>query len=131
MLNVKQEQAVQLVRQSRGSGIVYASSVTEADQLYACLLRVGESATRFHGRLAAAERRANRSAFQQGRRRVMVATRAFAVQRQRTALRFVIDVQRLARLDLGLVLSVGGDRVALAFPERWPQTFMAEFVEPA
>jgi len=80
-----------------------------------------------------------------GRRSVMVATNAYQ-ERDRAALeRARIDDAELvlaptdvgraegvgnqARLDVGRLLLVAGERIAIAFPENGGKAFMAEFVE--
>jgi ATP-dependent DNA helicase RecQ len=91
--------ALQLVRQTSGVGIVYAATVKAVEELYALLLQEGESVTRYHGKLPAAERRDNQNLFMSGERRVMVATSAFGMGIDKSDTRFVIHVQVPANLE--------------------------------
>ena len=91
--------ALQLVRQTSGVGIVYAATVKAVEELYALLQQEGESVTRYHGKLPAAERRDNQALFMSGERRVMVATSAFGMGIDKSDTRFVIHVQVPANLE--------------------------------
>jgi ATP-dependent DNA helicase RecQ len=95
----KNAEALRLVRQSAGVGIVYAATVKAAEQLYDMLREAGESVALYHGRLAAREREDNQNLFMAGERRVMVATNAFGMGIDKRDTRFVIHLQVPANLE--------------------------------
>jgi ATP-dependent DNA helicase RecQ len=94
----KLEEARRLVRETEGKGIVYAATVKAAEEMYA-LLGAGESVTLYHGKLPAAERKANQDLFMNDERRVMVATNAFGMGIDKPDTRFVIHLQIPANLE--------------------------------
>ncbi|HEU4373274.1 MAG TPA: RecQ family ATP-dependent DNA helicase, partial [Telluria sp.] len=71
--------ALRIVRDSDGFGIVYAATVKAAEEMFEALVEAGESATIYHGKLPARERKENQDLFMEGQRRVMVATNAFGM----------------------------------------------------
>jgi ATP-dependent DNA helicase RecQ len=91
--------AQRLVREAEGKGIVYAATVKAAEDLYQLLLASGESVTIYHGKLHAAERKANQDLFMNDERRVMVATNAFGMGIDKPDTRFVIHLQIPANLE--------------------------------
>jgi ATP-dependent DNA helicase RecQ len=93
------ERAVELVAASAGVGIVYAATVKVAESLYGALVNSGIDATLYHGRIAAAERRARQEAFMEGHVRVIVATNAFGLGIDKADTRFVLHVQMPSGLD--------------------------------
>ncbi len=95
----KLEEALRLVRATAGTGIVYAATVKAAEELHAVLQEAGESVTLYHGKLAAAERKANQDLFMDGARRVMVATNAFGMGIDKPDTRFVVHLQIPANLE--------------------------------
>jgi ATP-dependent DNA helicase RecQ len=95
----KVSQALRLVRETEGVGIIYAATVKAAEELHARLEEAGESVALYHGRLAAKERRANQDLFMAGERRVMVATNAFGMGIDKPDTRFVIHLQVPANLE--------------------------------
>jgi ATP-dependent DNA helicase RecQ len=88
-----------LVQQAEGVGIVYAATVKAAAAMLRVLQDAGESVTIYHGKLAAAERKANQDLFMSGARRVMVATNAFGMGIDKPDTRFVIHLQLPANLE--------------------------------
>ena len=92
-------QALALVRQSEGTGIVYSATVKAAEEMVAVLEEAGESVTLYHGKLPAAERKVNQDLFMTGERRVMVATNAFGMGIDKPDTRFVIHLQMPANLE--------------------------------
>jgi ATP-dependent DNA helicase RecQ len=92
-------QALALVRQLPGVGIVYAATVKAAEEMHQILLGAGESVTIYHGKLHAAERKANQELFMNDERRVMVATNAFGMGIDKPDTRFVIHLQIPANLE--------------------------------
>ena len=95
----KHAQALQLVRESAGVGIIYAATVKAAEEVFEMLRTAGESVTIYHGKLKAAERSENQNLFMSGERRVMVATNAFGMGIDKPDTRFVIHLQVPANLE--------------------------------
>jgi ATP-dependent DNA helicase RecQ len=95
----KYSEALRLVRETEGVGIVYAATVKAAEEMLAVLEEAGESATLYHGKLAAADRKLNQDLFMAGERRVMVATNAFGMGIDKPDTRFVIHLQIPANLE--------------------------------
>ena len=91
--------ALRLVRDSNGFGIIYAATVKAAEEMLDELLAAGESATIYHGKLPARERKENQDLFMEGQRRVMVATNAFGMGIDKSDTRFVIHLQVPANLE--------------------------------
>lgn len=87
------------VREHEGSALVYAATVKAVDEVHQALLAAGESATRYHGRLSARERKENQDAWMSGAARVMVATNAFGLGIDKPDTRFVLHHQLPAGLD--------------------------------
>ena len=95
----KLQEALRLVRDTKGTGIVYAATVKAAEEMHQLLLDAGESVTLYHGKLHAAERKANQDSFMNDERRVMVATNAFGMGIDKPDTRFVIHLQIPANLE--------------------------------
>jgi ATP-dependent DNA helicase RecQ len=95
----KLEEARRLVAETEGKGIVYAATVKVAEEVYHLLAEAGESVTIYHGKLPAAERKANQDLFMNDERRVMVATNAFGMGIDKPDTRFVIHMQIPANLE--------------------------------
>ncbi|MDB5748175.1 MAG: recombinase RecQ [Massilia sp.] len=92
-------EARRLVAESQGVGIVYAATVKAAEEMHRILEEAGESVTLYHGKLPAAERRANQDLFMNDERRIMVATNAFGMGIDKSDTRFVIHLQIPANLE--------------------------------
>jgi len=95
----KYQEALRLVRETEGVGIVYAATVKVAEEMLAVLEEAGESVTLYHGKLSSAERKMNQDLFMEGERRVMVATNAFGMGIDKSDTRFVIHLQIPANLE--------------------------------
>jgi ATP-dependent DNA helicase RecQ len=95
----KYAEALRLVQQTEGVGIVYAATVKAAEELHQVLLDAGESVTIYHGKLGSGERKLNQDLFMEGERRVMVATNAFGMGIDKPDTRFVIHLQIPANLE--------------------------------
>jgi len=95
----KYQEALRLVQQTQGVGIVYAATVKVAEEMLAVLEEAGESVTLYHGKLSSAERKLNQDLFMEGERRVMVATNAFGMGIDKSDTRFVIHLQIPANLE--------------------------------
>ena len=92
-------EALRLVRETPGSGIVYSATIKAAQDMLAVLEEAGESVALYHGKLHAAERQQNQELFMSGARRVMVATNAFGMGIDKPDIRFVIHLQVPASLE--------------------------------
>jgi ATP-dependent DNA helicase RecQ len=95
----KLTRAIEQVKAFDGPGIVYAATIKATEAVHEALVAAGESATRYHGRLAAGERHANQEAFMRGDARVMVATNAFGLGIDKLDTRFVLHYQMPSGLD--------------------------------
>ncbi|NHZ36651.1 RecQ family ATP-dependent DNA helicase [Massilia rubra] len=91
--------ALEYVQSAQGVGIVYAATVKAAEEMLAILVGAGESATIYHGKLPAAERKRNQDDFMSGEKRVMVATNAFGMGIDKPDTRFVLHLQLPANLE--------------------------------
>lgn len=92
-------EARRLVAETEGIGIVYAATVKAAEEMHRILEEAGESVTIYHGKLPAAERKANQDLFMNDERRIMVATNAFGMGIDKSDTRFVIHLQIPANLE--------------------------------
>ncbi|MDN2708872.1 ATP-dependent DNA helicase [Janthinobacterium sp. SUN118] len=95
----QQDTVLRLLRETAGTGIVYAATVKAVVDLAARLEGLGESVTCYHGKLAARERKQNQELFMGGERRIMVATNAFGMGIDKPDTRFVIHLQVPANLE--------------------------------
>jgi ATP-dependent DNA helicase RecQ len=95
----KLARTIERVRDTSGPGLVYAATVKAVEAVHAALAEAGVAVARYHGRLGAAERRANQEAFMRGEVRVMVATNAFGLGIDKPDIRFVLHYQMPAGLD--------------------------------
>lgn len=80
-----------VLEKAAGSGIVYCATVKSAEAVYESLR--GAGVTRYHGRLAARERRESQEAFMSGACRVMAATNAFGLGVDKADIRFIVHYQ--------------------------------------
>ncbi len=95
----KHAQALKLVHETAGVGIIYAATVKAVQELYEQLQQAGESVTCYHGKLPARERKENQNLFMTGERRIMVATNAFGMGIDKSDTRFVLHLQVPANLE--------------------------------
>ena len=98
-LDEKSAEALRLVRDTDGVGIVYAATVKAVGELHQLLAAAGESVTCYHGKLNARQRKENQNLFMTGERRIMVATNAFGMGIDKPDTRFVIHLQVPANLE--------------------------------
>ncbi|MGE5523130.1 MAG: RecQ family ATP-dependent DNA helicase [Rhodospirillaceae bacterium] len=82
-----------LLARNPGSGIIYCATIKNAEAVYESLREAGASVTRYHGKLAARERRENQDAYMSGACRVMVATNAFGLGVDKPDIRFIVHYQ--------------------------------------
>jgi ATP-dependent DNA helicase RecQ len=95
----KLAETIRLVRETEGSGIVYAATVKMAEELHQALSDAGENVVYYHGQLSAKERARNQDLFMAGASRVMVATNAFGMGIDKRDIRFVIHHQIPSSLE--------------------------------
>ena len=80
---------VRLCKEERGSGIVYATSREQTEQVAQLLRRSGVGAAHYHAGMPREEREAAQNAYMLDRTRVMVATTAFGMGVDKSNVRFV------------------------------------------
>ncbi|MFZ6657186.1 RecQ family ATP-dependent DNA helicase [Undibacterium sp. TJN19] len=88
-----------MIRESKGTGIIYGTTVKAVNVLYEHLQQSGESVACYHGKLSATERKQNQELFMSGTCRLMVATNAFGMGIDKSDIRFVIHLQVPACLE--------------------------------
>ena len=86
----KRQALLGILRQERGSGIVYAATVRKVEELWRWLGDRGLDIQRYHGRLRTAEREESQRRFMSGETRVMIATSAFGLGIDKPDIRFVV-----------------------------------------
>ncbi len=95
----KQHETLRIVRETEGSGIIYAATVKMVEELHSALLAAGQDVTKYHGQMPPKERTHNQELFMRGECRVMVATNAFGMGIDKADIRFVIHHQIPANLE--------------------------------
>jgi ATP-dependent DNA helicase RecQ len=91
--NLKDRIVENLLRDTPGSGVIYAATVKEAARLHKQLSEKFEGELDiglYHGKMAAAERRDTQDRFMNGQLKAIVATNAFGLGVDKQDLRFVI-----------------------------------------
>jgi len=88
--DLKQQSLLRVLREQKGSGIVYAATIRKVEELHAFLGASGVRAGRYHGKLPKREREEMQEEFMNGRTRVMVATSAFGMGIDKPDIRFVV-----------------------------------------
>ncbi len=83
------QRLIQLLKDERGSGIIYVATVKALKELEERLKSSGFGVTTYHGRMKAAERNANQDQFMSGEVPIMVATNAFGMGIDKPDIRFV------------------------------------------
>lgn len=86
----KRMELVDLLRSADGTGIVYTSSIKEAQAVHDELRVAGLAVGLYHGRLAAGARHETQEAFMRGEFKAMVATNAFGMGIDKPDIRFVV-----------------------------------------
>ncbi|MEO6865382.1 MAG: ATP-dependent DNA helicase RecQ [Gemmatimonadaceae bacterium] len=82
-----------ILRDTPGSGVIYAATVKEAARLHTQLVEKFDGEHRiglYHGRLAAADRRDTQDQFMNGQLKAIVATNAFGLGVDKPDMRFVV-----------------------------------------
>ena len=86
----KRERLLELLGQTKGSGIIYAATIKAVEELTEFLTICGEDVAGYHGRMAAKRRTETQDRFMNGQVRCMVATNAFGLGIDKPDIRFVI-----------------------------------------
>ena len=89
----KQARLLELLREERGTGILYTATVREADAVFKWLEGAGISVGRYHGKLKTREREEAQARFMANDYRVLVATKAFGLGIDKPDTRFVVHWQ--------------------------------------
>jgi ATP-dependent DNA helicase RecQ len=89
-VEAKRHALLGILREQRGSGIVYAATVREVEALWNWLRERGMDADRYHGKLRTPEREESQQRFMSGESRVMIATSAFGLGIDKPDIRFVV-----------------------------------------
>jgi ATP-dependent DNA helicase RecQ len=95
----KHEHLMRLLRETDGTGIIYAATVKTvealADWVKGFEFRIGK----YHGRMSAAERRDSQELFMAGKLKAIIATNAFGMGIDKPDIRFVIHYQMPGSLE--------------------------------
>jgi ATP-dependent DNA helicase RecQ len=95
----KIRQAVQIVQEKQGAGIIYTATIKTALEIHDALLQAGECPAIYHGQMSAKQRMENQDSFMQGPNRIMIATNAFGMGIDKPNIRFVMHFQMPANLE--------------------------------
>jgi len=95
----KRESLGRLLAELEGTGIVYVSTIKDAEAVTDYLESLELNVARFHGRLGTRERKRNQERFMTGDARVIVATNAFGEGIDKPDIRFVIHYNLPGTLD--------------------------------
>lgn len=95
----KVHHALELVRGSEGTGIIYGATVKTVEQIYQAFVDAGEKAVMYHGQMTTKQRMQSQDAFMQGDCKVMIATNAFGMGIDKPDIRFVIHFQLPGNLE--------------------------------
>ncbi|HYZ88141.1 MAG TPA: RecQ family ATP-dependent DNA helicase, partial [Myxococcales bacterium] len=86
----KRQALLGILREERGSGIVYAATVRKVEELWSWLRDRRIDVDRYHGKLRGSEREASQRRFMSDASRVMIATSAFGLGIDKPDIRFVV-----------------------------------------
>jgi ATP-dependent DNA helicase RecQ len=86
----KREQLLEILQEADDSGIVYAATIREVNELHEWLKGAGFAAVRYHGRLGMRERGRAQASFMSGQCPLIVATNAFGLGVDKPDVRFVV-----------------------------------------
>ncbi len=95
----KHEQVVRILRETDGTGIIYAATVKTVDELSDWLRSFDFKIEKYHGRMKASERKQNQEAFMAGELKAIVATNAFGMGIDKPDIRFVVHYQMPGSLE--------------------------------
>ncbi len=86
----KQRELARLLGELNGSGLIYASTIKQVEEVTDYLRSLGQDVARYHGQLGVAERTRTQDRFMSGDLRVVVATNAFGMGIDKPDIRFVV-----------------------------------------
>jgi ATP-dependent DNA helicase RecQ len=86
--NIKDSVVEQILRETKGSGVIYVATVKESERLYE-MLSERHNVGLYHGKRPAAERKAVQDAFMNDEIKAIVATNAFGLGIDKQDIRFV------------------------------------------
>lgn len=89
----KRQKVVEILRNVKGSGIVYTATRKSAEEWASWLASQGETVEVYHGGLGAETRASVQEAWLKGEKRIIVATNAFGMGIDKPDVRFVIHVE--------------------------------------
>src|SRR5690606_7959500 len=95
----RQQALLEMLRETKGSAIVYTATVKAATTLHELLSEDGLSVALYHGRLPKRARTENQDAFMSGQVHIMVATNAFGMGIDKPDVRLVVHAQLPGSLD--------------------------------
>ena len=95
----KHEEIVRVLRETPGTGIIYAATVKTVEELSDWLRSFDFKVEKYHGRMKASERKRNHDDFMAGELKAMVATNAFGMGIDKQDIRFVVHYQMPGSLE--------------------------------
>jgi ATP-dependent DNA helicase RecQ len=95
----KQRALVDFLRDSEGPGVVYTSTVKNAEAVWALLHGLGFRVEKYHGRLTAKQRKESQDRFMAGDLHAIVATNAFGMGIDKPDIRFVLHYNMPGSLE--------------------------------
>ena len=95
----KREHLLRLLREIDGTGMIYAATVKTVEALTKWLETFEFPIAKYHGRLAAGERKETQERFMDGELKVIIATNAFGMGIDKPDIRFVIHYQMPGSLE--------------------------------
>jgi ATP-dependent DNA helicase RecQ len=88
-----------VLAETEGTGIIYAATIKQVEETTEFLRTTGHEVARYHGKLAARERRETHDRFMRAELRAIVATNAFGMGIDKTDIRFVLHYSMPGSLD--------------------------------
>ncbi|HEX8423349.1 MAG TPA: RecQ family ATP-dependent DNA helicase, partial [Pyrinomonadaceae bacterium] len=95
----KLEHLMRLMRETDGTGIIYAATVKTVEALADWVKGFDFRIGKYHGRMSAAERRESQELFMAGQLKAIIATNAFGMGIDKPDIRFVIHYQMPGSLE--------------------------------
>ncbi len=95
----KHEHLMRLLRETDGTGIIYAATVKTVEALADWVKGFDFRIGKYHGRMSAAERRESQELFMAGQLKAIIATNAFGMGIDKPDIRFVIHYQMPGSLE--------------------------------
>jgi ATP-dependent DNA helicase RecQ len=95
----KRESLVRLMRETEGTGIIYAATIKAVEALAEFFAGSEFEVAKYHGKLPARERKENQERFMAGGLKAMIATNAFGMGIDKPDIRFVAHYQMPGSLE--------------------------------